>query len=301
MESLNSELQKLTPSLNDAENAKNEKMGELKKYIEQAHLTKENAFEDPEYRRLSEEYLDAEKNWNTLLGQQKGFQEQINDIEQDIIPEMKTTFVGVEGSDFENSYNDFITSEQGQAVEGFGGTCGIIASCNMLNQQYKMAVNERQGVEDFIVKGRCEMSGEYGANGGTSYEQRKAFIEENNMTFERVEGSWNGKAIELEDIAKRTQNGESACLVLKAQDLSQEGLSDRRLLPTKQGLTAMKANHDTTIAGFSYDSKGKIAGIWLNDTGGWAGSNRVFISRDKFMQMQKMTDGFAVEYAKRKG
>ena len=127
--------------------------------------------------------------------------------------------------------------------------------------------------------------------------QRKA---DNNMTFERVEGSWNGKAIELEDIAKRTQNGESACLVLKAQDLSQEGLSDRRLLPTKQGLTAMKANHDTTIAGFSYDSKGKIAGIWLNDTGGWAGSNRVFISRDKFMQMQKMTDGFAVEYAKRK-
>ena len=56
------------------------------------------------------------------------------------------------------------------------------------------------------------------------------------------------------------------------------------------------ADHMVTVAGFSVDSSGSVIGLWLNDTGGFTVSNRIFVSREKFNMMQDCTDGFAAEY-----
>ena len=60
------------------------------------------------------------------------------------------------------------------------------------------------------------------------------------------------------------------------------------------------SNHMVTVAGFSIDKSNKITGVWINDTGGFTSSNRVFISAEKFKDMSKNTLNMTAEYCKAK-
>ena len=56
---------------------------------------------------------------------------------------------------FRESYDSFNTVRQGAAVAGFGGTCGIVASCNVVNQQTGKRLREEDGVTVFVSANLC--------------------------------------------------------------------------------------------------------------------------------------------------
>ncbi len=231
---------------------------------------------------------------------------------------------------FRESYDSFNTVRQGAAVAGFGGTCGIVASCNVVNQQTGKRLREEDGVTVFVSANLCYVDKRfkeagyrfaddmgwgqrlqiYGNNGGTNFLGRKAFINANGVAFEQIVDTTfmkKGKIfalmkkkpeVTLELMAERFHNGESEILILKAQDLKQASLSNR--VPSWQEPDPFRSNHATTVAGFSYTETGEVAGVWINETGGFADSGRVFISAEKFNEMRMNTKGFSVEFTKKK-
>ena len=231
---------------------------------------------------------------------------------------------------FRESYHAFNTVRQGEAILGFGGTCGIVASCNVVNQQTGKRLREEDGVVIFVSANLCYVDKKfkeagyrftddmgwnqrlqiYGNNGGTNFLGRKAFIEANGMKFERITDTTfmkKGKLFDLmkkkpeltlELMAERFRDGESEILIVKAQDLSQAALSSRER--TWEEPDPFRVNHATTVAGFSYTEAGEVAGVWLNETGGFADSGRVFISTEKFNEMRMNTKGFSAEFTGKK-
>lgn len=235
--------------------------------------------------------------------------------------ELHTGFGGMSGTAFDEAYDPFFTLQQGQSVEGYQGTCGIIASCNMVNQQTGSRMTEADGVAEFVSADICK------PGGGTSTENRECFIRSKNLQFEGIIQDWveiDTKGMlcpDVEELKQRFCAGESIMIGLKAQDLMQEELSNREKDPIRQLEISIKlaqdpdsvpleeivdafypeySNHMVTLAGFSSESDGTVTGFWLNDTGGWTQiTNRIFISTEKYNLMRENTIGFCVEFVKK--
>lgn len=261
-------------------------------------------------------------------------QEKTETLKAKIQPGRKSLYLGIFSErtpeNFKESYQAFNTVRQGEAVLGFGGTCGIVASCNVVNQQTGKRLREEDGVAVFFSAKLCyvdrrfreagcqfteDMTWDqrmqiYGSNGGTNFLGRKAFINANGVEFERATDTTfmkKGKIfalmkkkpeVTLELMSERFHNGESEILILKAQDLQQAALSNR--IPSWQEPDPFRSNHATTVAGFAYTETGDVAGVWINETGGFTGSGRVFISAEKFNEMRMNTKGFSVEFTRKK-
>lgn len=236
--------------------------------------------------------------------------------------ELHTGFRGMADTAFDVSYDPFFTLMQGNSVQGFSGTCGIIASCNMVNQQTGSRLTEADGVAAFTAADICS------GDGGTSTENRECFIRSKNLQFEAVEQDWieeNTPGLpgqELEEVARRFREGESVMISVMAEDLSQDELFSRdvdsefqmevllRILEDPESVPAEDQiaafypglrNHMVSVAGFSYAQDGSVTGLWLNDTGGWARliTNRIFLSAEKYNLMKEATRGFSVEFIKK--
>ena len=259
---------------------------------------------DSKYNSMLSEYEAAKSDYDNLTKQQYFCKIAIDYISADIDPERKTIFRGINGSDFNDSYNGFITESQGHAVPGFGGVCGINETCSIVNQQTGRTLNEAEGVRIYRDNGWCITDNNYACNGSTDADGRSKFLESQGLTFDRVDGKFGNKnTISLEAIASRFYNGESAGIILKAEDLYQPELSSRKF-DFKASLADNRlryySNHATTIAGFSFDKNNKITGVWVNDTANEMKGNRIFIDADKFKLMQSQTKDFAVEFSKRR-
>ena len=236
--------------------------------------------------------------------------------------ELHTRFRGMADTAFDVSYDPFFTLMQGNSVQGFSGTCGIIASCNMVNQQTGSRLTEADGVAAFTAADICS------GDGGTSTENRECFIRSKNLQFEAVEQDWieeNTPGLpgqELEEVARRFREGESVMISVMAEDLSQDELFSREVDPEFQMEVLLRIledpesvpaedqiaafypglrNHMVSVAGFSYAQDGSVTGLWLNDTGGWARliTNRIFLSAEKYNLMKEATRGFSVEFIKK--
>ena len=236
--------------------------------------------------------------------------------------ELHTRFRGMDDTAFDVSYDPFFTLMQGNSVQGFSGTCGIIASCNMVNQQTGSRLTEADGVAAFTAADICS------GDGGTSTENRECFIRSKNLQFEAVEQDWieeNTPGLpgqELEEVARRFCEGESVMISVMAEDLSQDELFSRDVDPEFQMEVLLRIledpesvpvedqiaafypglrNHMVSVAGFSYAQDGSVTGLWLNDTGGWARliTNRIFLSAEKYNLMKEATRGFSVEFIKK--
>ena len=236
--------------------------------------------------------------------------------------ELHTRFRGMADTAFDISYDPFFTLMQGNSVQGFSGTCGIIASCNMVNQQTGSRLTEADGVAAFTAADICS------GDGGTSTENRECFIRSKNLQFEAVEQDWieeNTPGLpgqELEEVARRFREGESVMISVMAEDLSQDELFSRdvdpefqmevllRILEDPESVPAEDQiaafypglrDHMVSVAGFSYAQDGSVTGLWLNDTGGWARliTNRIFLSAEKYNLMKEATRGFSVEFIKK--
>ena len=235
--------------------------------------------------------------------------------------ELHTRFSGMADTAFDISYDPFFTLLQGNSVQGFYGTCGIIASCNMVNQQTGSRLTEADGVAEFTAAGICT------EEGGTSTENRECFIRSKNLQFEAVEQDWMEDipglpGQELEEVARRFREGESVMLGVMAEDLSQDELFSREVDPEFQMEVLLRMledpesvpvedqiaafypglrNHMVSVAGFSYAQDGSVTGFWINDTGGWASliTNRIFLSAEKYNLMKEATRGFSVEFVKK--
>lgn len=236
--------------------------------------------------------------------------------------ELHTRFRGMADTAFDVSYDPFFTLMQGNSVQGFSGTCGIIASCNMVNQQTGSRLTEADGVAAFTAADICS------GDGGTSTENRECFIRSKNLQFEAVEQDWieeNTPGLpgqELEEVARRFCEGESVMISVMAEDLSQDELFSREVDPEFQMEVLLRIledpesvpaedqiaafypglrNHMVSVAGFSYAQDGSVTGLWLNDTGGWARliTNRIFLSAEKYNLMKEATRGFSVEFIKK--
>ena len=304
LDNLTQEMNEVNDKLPIAREDLENKQQALADYINKNELTAETSAYDPNYQRLSKECSDAQSTLNELSNRQRLCADQINDIAPNINPDLRTSFRGMNGADFNNSYNDFITERQGHTVPGFGGVCGIDETCSIVNQQTGSNLGELDGIKEYTARGLCATGGSYESNGGTNALGRSAFLDSKGLTFDRVEGARDtGTDLSLDDIAQRFNAGESAGMMVKAEDLSQPELASRKFdfkksIAENQG--RFNANHATTIAGFSYGADGKVAGVWLNDTGGWAGSNRVYVDSAKFQKMQSQTRGFAIEFSKKR-
>ena len=284
------------------------------------------------YQELLEEEAKKLKKETELYQKMEELEE---NLKAKIQPGRKSLYMGQfteqrEAENFRESYHAFNTVMQGAAVLGFGGTCGIVASCNVVNQQTGKRLREEDGVIVFVSANLCYVDKEfkeagyrftddmgleqrkqiYGNNGGTNFLGRKAFIKANGVEFDRVTDTTFMKKrkifalmkkkpeVTLELMAERFHNGESEILILKAQDLQQDDLSNR--VPSWDYPDPFQSNHATTVAGFSYTKAGEVAGVWINDTGGFADSGRVFISAEKFSEMRMNTKGFGVEFTRKK-
>ena len=309
LDSLNREMSDINsdlPNEKDRVAAKQKEIFDYLGQIGQKGMTKEEAAKDAHFRDLQEEFSQANDNNKNLVQRQKQCQNKINDIEPFIDPDMKTTFRGMNGADFNDSYKDFITEPQGNAVKGFRGVCGINEGCSIVNQQTGSRLGEADGVKEFISNGWCITDSTEDRNGGTNEIGREKFLESKGLTFVRIEGfKDNQVGFSLDDIARKFNKGESAGLMLRAEDLQQPEIASREFSLSKSlsdNKSRYDANHATTIAGFSYLSNGKVAGVWLNDTGGHTGKgvNRVYIDAAKFDKMQRNTKGFAVEFSRKK-
>ena len=305
VEDLNYELKNNESLLADAQSQAEQKYQQINEYTQQNNLSAESAATDQTYQNLLSEYSDATNTRNSLVATQQELLGMRDDLSAKLIPEMKTTFSGFKGSDFRSAYDKFITERQGQANPDFQGTCGINETCSIVNQQTGSDMGEPEGIAEFSANGWCETGRAPEMNGGTTPLQRSEFLESKDLTFQRIEGTMdNGIGFSLDDVARRFRQGDSAGIMLKAEDLSQPELSSRKIdlfnpLGAKS-LSRFYANHATTVAGFSYDEDGSASSVWLNDTGGHAGSNRVIIDRSKFMEMQNNTKGFAVEFSRKR-
>ena len=62
-------------------------------------------------------------------------------------------------------------------------------------------------------------------------------------------------------------------------------------LPGIFGKNKIAANHAVTIAGLTENSNGEAIGFFVNDTGGYGGTNNpsIYISKAKYEQMLKRT------------
>ena len=116
--------------------------------------------------------------------------------------ELHTRFSGMADTAFDISYDPFFTLLQGNSVQGFYGTCGIIASCNMVNQQTGSRLTEADGVAEFTAAGICT------EEGGTSTENRECFIRSKNLQFEAVEQDWMEDIPGLPDRNWRKSHGD---------------------------------------------------------------------------------------------
>ena len=236
--------------------------------------------------------------------------------------ELHTRFRGMDDTAFDIAYDSFFTLMQGNSVPGFSGTCGIIASCNMVNQQTESRLTEADGVAAFTAADICT------EEGGTSTENRESFIRSKNLKFESFQKDFIDDAPELpeqdlEKLARRFREGESIMLAVMASDLSQDEIVSREVDPEFQLEILLRlatdpdsvsleeriaafypglSNHMVSVAGFSYAEDGSVAGLWLNDTGGWAQllTNRIYLSAEKYNLMKEATRGFSVEFVKNK-
>ena len=304
LDNLSQEMGEINEQLPTAKEDLESKSRALSDYINENGLTPESAASDSRYQELSKGYSDAQSTLSALENKQRLCALQINDIAPSINPDMRTSFRGMNGADFNSSYNDFITEPQGRAVPGFGGVCGIDETCSIVNQQTGSDLGEADGIKEYTDRGLCATGGSYDSNGGTNAYGRSEFLDSKGLTFDRVEGAYDtGADLSLDDIAQRFNAGESAGMMVKAEDLSQPELASRKFDLSRSfadNKGRFNANHATTVAGFSYGADGKVAGVWLNDTGGWAGSNRVYVDAAKFHQMQGQTRGFAVEFSRKR-
>ena len=236
--------------------------------------------------------------------------------------EFHTRFRGMEDTAFDVAYDSFFTLMQGNSVPGYSGTCGIIASCNMVNQQTGSRLTEADGVAAFREADICT------GDGGTSTEHRECFIRSKNLEFESftkdiIDDAPELSEQDLEELARRFREGESIMLAVMASDLSQEDIVSREVDPEFQLEILLRlaidpdsvsfeeriaafypglSNHMVSVAGFSYAEDGSVAGLWINDTGGWAQllTNRIYLSAEKYNLMKEATRGFSVEFVKNK-
>ncbi len=214
----------------------------------------------------------------------------------------KTIFMGFGESIFLQAYYGCTTVHQGMAVGNFGGTCGIIETCNMINQQTGSRLTEADGIRLFVEQGLCTAGMKSSNNGGTSARQRQRFQESFGLIFEvsydGVGHTGGNQKLDLETVSERFRKGMSTGVILYAGDLSQEGLAPDRSTSGKKR-KCVKADHAVTVTGFSYKNDGTVAGVWVNDCGGWAGynNNRVYLTKEKYELMRVNTKYFSVEYS----
>lgn len=302
IEVLDHELKDLSNDIETLRRNRDILYNDMSAYITQNGFSQEQLVNDTTYNSLKNGYIEVDQQLNSAQSRYNQINAQRQEIASNIDASSTTTYRGRGGTGFVESYDGIITDPQGQTVPGFGGTCGINHECSVVNQQTGSNLGEDYGIKYSIAHGLCKTGGSYAENGGTNAIYRSQFLADHGVTFQRIEGEKDtGMELSLDMIAQRFNSGDSAGIMLKAQDLAQPELSSRqyKLGNIRHNKTRYNANHATTIAGFSYDNNGLVTGVWINDTGGWAGSNRVFIDRDKFNQMQKNTIGFAIEFSRR--
>ena len=219
------------------------------------------------------------------------------------------TFVGLSGKkSFADAYDGIITGEQN------GGTCGINFAASALNQQNGGNMTQKDAVKEFLDAGLCDdgsATNDIYDVGGTSARDRELFFDRHGMDCETL----FAPDLNLEDMARRLENGESIGLSVHAEDLDSDGLIDQQsripqILSDQFGNTRVNiddsSNHMTTVAGFDRLPDGQISTLFLNDTGGWNRSsngnrvNRIPIPAQKFYAMCQNTTGMKAQFVKRR-
>ena len=229
----------------------------------------------------------------------------------------QSVFAGWNNAEFIPAYDGFNTGYQGEADENYKGICGIVSTCNIINQQTGSRLTEKDGIQVFTALKLCSMGGTPDSNGGTFPEGRAEVLRRFHIDTETHTNSYKPGEFDEEGpfapefILSKIQEGFSAMLAIKAQDLKEAGLS-QRIRYAKDSIFGHGAgelikmrsenwkNHVISVAGCSRDEDGNVTGLWINDTGGFSlQSNRVFIDTEKWKKMVMETFGLSIAFAKK--
>ena len=304
VDNLENQLDEISKEYDDIKNDYLNKEEELNKVVHENNLSPENCNSNPDYVAANKDYLEAQKAFDAIDSKKSNIEAKIEGIKPYI--KERTSFEGFDQSNFDDAYNGMITNEQGNTVENAKGTCSINSIASSCNKQFGTSFTEKEMFDKFNGEGKCtnkevtenmtpeEREKTISENGGTDYAQRAYMAKQLGLDYSAT----NGSKVSLEKMEDSMKKGYSVNLSLKSADLQQPGLSERsKILGVflKSNDSKNYANHMVSVAGFSHNDQGKITGVWVNDTGGFTNSNRVFISKEKFDQMAQNTKGFSAE------
>ena len=263
-----------------------------------------SASEDNVYNQLYQEKMRKESALNEIKKEKAAIERKKAEISSNINPEKATYFRGFGGKSFVDVYDGMLTNQQGQVNPNCEGDCGITSSCSAYNQQTGSCLGEADGIDIFVREGLCITGSDPKRNGGTSMNDRIQFFKrmaKNGESFEFEKysaGISRFTPVDIDVLAKKFFSGSSILMSVYGDDIWDEDVYKRKPAkdPSPKGkLSRFKksklSDHCVCVAGFSCNRKNEVVGMWINDTGGSA--NRLFISRDKFEQMQRTTRDFS--------
>lgn len=174
----------------------------------------------------------------------------------------KTEFSSINGKEFTESYNGMISKQH-------TGDCGVCSYSNSKGQITGETPNEQKEFQS-MKDNKNLLSPDGATNERTICKQCAA---------DGLEGKTIVKptAEQIHDIVK---NGDSCMIALNSDHL-------------KSGEKIRKggANHFVNVVGSEYDSQGKPIGFWINNSNRCTGTNKVYLSNDRFDAIVKKTGG----------
>ncbi|MBY0405529.1 MAG: hypothetical protein K2X66_16625 [Cyanobacteria bacterium] len=149
---------------------------------------------------------------------------------------------------------DLLDWRQGDAVNGFRGTCGLVSAANVLTMAgVKMPDDPERYVVNYARnKGYCTTGSSSGKNGGTSFANQARILREHGVGAKSYEG---GRGQSAEELAKAVESNKGVILGIDAYS-------------SWNGRGFQRVNHAVTLTGAVRDKEtGALKGFTILDSG----------------------------------
>jgi hypothetical protein len=163
---------------------------------------------------------------------------------------------------------DLLDWRQGDAVNGFRGTCGLVSAANVLTMAgVKLSDDPERYVVNYARnKGYCTSGSSSGRNGGTSFSNQARILREHGVGAKSYEG---GQGRSAEELAKAVESNKGVILGVDAYS-SWNGKGFQRI------------DHAVTLTGAVRDKEtGALKGFTILDSGSRQKSKFVSVAEFK--------------------
>lgn len=218
------------------------------------------------YRGTDQNYItDTKARINQLNGDIDSYRSNIgfaNNVANDMRVGEQTEFNSVNGKDFTNSYDNMISKQH-------DSDCGVCSYSNSKGQVKDLMPNEQKEFQTMRNNGTCDSSG------GTTESTIRKQCQADGLMGETIR---KPSATQVHDLVR---NGDGCMIALKSDHLKSGG-----------NLPKGEADHFVNVVGSEYNKQGEPIGFWVNNSNRCTGTNKVYLSNDRFNSMVGRTGGF---------